>query len=376
MFTDNVNEPKKINIPRSIQGTTSVSDQTKLVVNGAVTDKAVEDYHITVIKKSPKYPPVLEMSDGRRFDPLYPDRKISGTLNIDFDGNEAGDSVTLDATTFTDYSAGDYYDFRVNDILVLRYYEDNVHLTPLTEWEVKLEVDTVTTAGTAFTTSIISISNSTPVGLDNVTNLAPSFVIDLFEPIEKMFEFKFPRFAYRWVYEDKEYSTFSPFSEVAFLPGNFDYHPKKGYIYEEKDDVAEAKDDLVSIEVEMEALNTAMAIDVDKAEAILRVELGSSVDNMSSAELKRDLYMFARNNPTLFLDLVNDENVELRNLAIKAQSLGVIKLSQDQRTFMWGSNDRKLMNVPFDEHPYSALAAWFKTDEGMEIYSNIEKRMD
>ena len=33
------------------------------------------------------------------------------------------------------------------------------------------------------------------------------------------------------------------------------------------------------------------------------------------------------------------------------------------------------MTVPFDEHPYSALAAWFKTDEGMEIYSNIEKRM-
>ena len=33
------------------------------------------------------------------------------------------------------------------------------------------------------------------------------------------------------------------------------------------------------------------------------------------------------------------------------------------------------MNVPFDEHPYSALAAWFKTDEGMEIYANIEKRL-
>jgi hypothetical protein len=42
---------------------------------------------------------------------------------------------------------------------------------------------------------------------------------------------------------------------------------------------------------------------------------------------------------------------------------------------MWGSNDRKLMTVPFDEHPYSALAQWFKTDEGMEVYSNIEKRL-
>jgi hypothetical protein len=38
--------------------------------------------------------------------------------------------------------------------------------------------------------------------------------------------------------------------------------------------------------------------------------------------------------------------------------------------------NRKLMTVPFDEHPYSALAAWFKTDEGMEVYKAcIEKRL-
>ena len=66
----------------------------------------------------------------------------------------------------------------------------------------------------------------------------------------------------------------------------------------------------------------------------------------------------------------------LRNIGIKAVEERKINLSQDQRTFTWASNDRKLMNVPFDEHPYSALAAWFKTDEGMEIYSNIEKRLN
>lgn len=153
------------------------------------------------------------------------------------------------------------------------------------------------------------------------------------------------------------------------------YHPKKGYVYDEKDEVAEAKDDLVSIEVEMEALNTAMSIDVDQAEAILRVELGSSVDSMSSAELKRDLYMFARNNPILFLELVNDDNVQLRNLAIKAAGLNIIKLSQDQRTFAWGSNGKKLMTVPFDENPYSAFAAFLKTDEGVEIYKSIDKKL-
>ncbi len=85
--------------------------------------------------------------------------------------------------------------------------------------------------------------------------------------------------------------------------------------------------------------------------------------------------MFARNNPILFLELVNDENVELRNLAIKAQGLGVIKLSQDQRTFAWGSNGKKLMTVPFDENPYSAFAAFLKTDEGVEIFKSIEKKL-
>jgi len=66
----------------------------------------------------------------------------------------------------------------------------------------------------------------------------------------------------------------------------------------------------------------------------------------------------------------------LRNFGIKAVEANIIKLSGDQRHFTWVSNDRKIMTVPFDEHPYSALAAWFKTDEGMEIYSNIEKRLN
>jgi hypothetical protein len=111
------------------------------------------------------------------------------------------------------------------------------------------------------------------------------------------------------------------------------------------------------------------------AEAIMRVEIGSKVSELSSKELKRDLLLYAKRNPILFLELVNDDNVELRNFGIKATELGIIKLSQDQRTFSWGSNNRKLMNVPFDEHPYTALAHWFKTDEGMEIYSNIEKQL-
>ena len=63
-------------------------------------------------------------------------------------------------------------------------------------------------------------------------------------------------------------------------------------------------------------------------------------------------------------------------MAVRAQELGVIKLSQDQRTFTWGSTNRKLMNVPFDENPYSAFAAYLKTDEGVEVFKSIEKKLN
>ena len=154
------------------------------------------------------------------------------------------------------------------------------------------------------------------------------------------------------------------------------YHPLRGSLYVEYNPVAEANDEVDMIELELEALTAAVGMDIDTAEAVMRVELGSKVSNMSSKELKRDLLLFAKRNPSLFLDLANDDNVSLRNIGIKATELNIIKLSQDQRTFSWASNDRKLCTVPFDEHPYSALAAWFKTDEGMEVFSSIEKRLN
>jgi len=153
------------------------------------------------------------------------------------------------------------------------------------------------------------------------------------------------------------------------------YHPLKDKKYTEFIPQQIAEDELSALEIEIEALNAAKSIDVDHAEAVLRVEKGNSVGNMSSKEIKRDLLLMAKRNPDLFLNLVKDDNIQLRNFGINACENKIIYLSNDQRTFHWGSNDRKLMTVPFDENPYSALAAWFKTDEGVEVYKSIEKRL-
>lgn len=153
------------------------------------------------------------------------------------------------------------------------------------------------------------------------------------------------------------------------------YHPDRNKRYKEAMPQKEAQDDLVNFEMEISALNAARAMEVDQAEAILRVEIGSEVNELSSKEIRRDLIRFAKRNPGLFIELAKDDNVQLRNFGIKAVEAGLIKLSGDQRRFTMGSNDRKLFNVPFDENPYSALAAWFKTDEGVEVYKAIDKKL-
>lgn len=153
------------------------------------------------------------------------------------------------------------------------------------------------------------------------------------------------------------------------------YHPDRNKLYVEYDPTIEAEDELSIIELEMEAMQLAATIDIDHAEAILRAELGAKVSKMTSKELKRDLFLFAKNNPVLFLELAQDENIQIRNNGIKAVEAGIIKLSSDQRTFVWGSTNRKLLTVPFDENPYSALAAWFKTDDGIEVYQQVEKKI-
>jgi len=153
------------------------------------------------------------------------------------------------------------------------------------------------------------------------------------------------------------------------------YHPQRDNLFFEFDPEANAKDELDMMTLEVDALNVAMDMEIDQIEAIVRTEVGNKASRMSSKELKRDLIKLAKKNPQLFLELADDENINIRNMGIRAVEAGIIKLSADQRTFTWGTTNRKLMTVPYEENPYSALTVFFKTDEGVEIYSAVEKRL-
>jgi len=264
-WTDNYSEPKKINIERCIAGTGGTvrlngapitgyqnfppnNNTAKIIFSGdtsifhtrlvsskdgftleVMTDrrsqKAVwlKEENITTIKKGPHTPPYLEMSSTeiqRTDDNGNPNPTSSSLTNAFSDmGNVMlpGDSGSIIFDTAVDFRVGDIIMLTTNTDLSEEAFSSDLADVRI----VIIDTPGFTPATGPYSYSILSINS-------NLGDAALNFTAKL-QRSKSLFEFKFPRFAYRYKYKDGEYSTFSPFSEPAFLPGNYDYAPKKGH---------------------------------------------------------------------------------------------------------------------------------------------------
>ena len=145
--------------------------------------------------------------------------------------------------------------------------------------------------------------------------------------------------------------------------------------WEMLDKQKEAEDEVVSLDIEFEAQALSRELDLGHLEAIMRSELGSKVDTISTEELKRDARIFAKKQPRLFIELASDEDLKLRNLAIKSVEFGLLRITPEADKVLWGENDRKIIDVGFDENPYKKLSQYFKKDEGIDLMKRLQKAL-
>lgn len=154
------------------------------------------------------------------------------------------------------------------------------------------------------------------------------------------------------------------------------YHPDNGKVYFEFDANKEAAVEVENVELELEAMNLAKEMDIADLEAIARVVLTGRVSDMASNEIRRDMLIYARQDPEGFISLAQDENINLRNAAVRAVEMGIITIGDDQRTVSWaGDKKGKIITVPYGENVYSALAVYFKTDEGLDVLQAITNQL-
>ena len=266
IWTDNNTEPKKINIKRCKEGTPSFTSHTQLKLtdpidsdilvdftesnassedsNSPPTNNDLKEEHITVIRKAPLMAPTIHMKETDRELPIDVEGFYSemfaeygstleqiplGTQVIiptdeDIEAFEADQNdAPYDVTIFNGV------DWRVNDILT--FTED----TGIDGSFFTATVDGVEDDGDykRFTITILTINQQLlPVNLDlngdPVINGSGTWNITL-EDRDPLFELVFCRFSTRYRYEDGEVTNFGPWSEIAFIPGSFDFSHKKGY---------------------------------------------------------------------------------------------------------------------------------------------------
>tara|TARA_R100001463_G_scaffold1814_8_gene7776 strand:+ start:2636 stop:10954 length:8319 start_codon:yes stop_codon:yes gene_type:complete len=280
LWTDGVTEPKKINIERSIAGTGgSVNVQlpnetvlftgdnpyfhTRLTVtpdSGSKLQIKCKDYatsatrnntvefvkeeNITVIRKGPLKAPHVKMSNIEASredingvanetttfsDPLMADSIQGAPGPQSF--MSANDTVKEPGEFVSNIVFAIPVDFRVGDTILFNQEEED-NYESFTDHDVRA---TCTASPLTFGGSPPYTESAGPytfrieaIASKKIDTELKKWSVKL-EQTKPLFEFKFPRFSYRYKYEDGEYSTFAPWSEIAFMPADYDYLPKKGF---------------------------------------------------------------------------------------------------------------------------------------------------
>ena len=250
LWTDGHNEPKKINITQSVENTINNLHTT-------LDNYPIREEHVTVIKRSPTTQLTLDLIPNRN-----PDLVFAGIIEVSSDPNTANNinGTESDFSSFTNSAGSNIVQFQVataynegiNDVfqlewnvgdkLVLKEFsdDDQAPQIPIKDFRIKGTIidwqwnqfnafyDSSGVYDGAYVSMRIDAISGVPP-----TSLTPTdtrkYVVDKFNESDNIFEFKFPRFSYRYKYKDNQYSVYAPFTEVAFNPGSYWLDSKLGY---------------------------------------------------------------------------------------------------------------------------------------------------
>ena len=156
-------------------------------------------------------------------------------------------------------------------------------------------------------------------------------------------------------------------------------HPSNGFVFEEINRERDAASELEQVEFQLEAQIEAKKItkDVSKLTQICRVLMGNAVENMTTAELKRDILVYAKNNPDDFLDTLNDPMLELMDDVYQFFNLSLLSTRNNGKDVYYNlpNNKKKMLTIPFGEDPNFIVASFMKSDDGLEVYKLLKNKI-
>lgn len=152
------------------------------------------------------------------------------------------------------------------------------------------------------------------------------------------------------------------------------YHPLNGRIYEEVDKEKDASAEVADLNIEVDALIEARQLSLDQIETLTRVMFGKDPSTVSTAELKRDILVYAKTEPQEFLNILNDPELRFQSKVRKIfeDKLLVFRNGDKEVWYNTSSNKKKMLSVPFGEDPYEMVGHFLQSDEGIDSLKMLE----
>ena len=152
------------------------------------------------------------------------------------------------------------------------------------------------------------------------------------------------------------------------------YHPQNGVIFTEVDKEKDAAAEVDDLNLEIEALIEARQLSLDQIETLTRVMFGKDPSTVSTAELKRDILVFAKNDPKEFLNILNDPELKFQaKIRLFFENKLLILRNGDKEVwYNTSTNKKKMLSVPYGEDPYEMSAHFLQSDEGIDSLKMLE----
>lgn len=152
------------------------------------------------------------------------------------------------------------------------------------------------------------------------------------------------------------------------------YHPLNGTVFTEVDEQKEAAEDVLDINIEIDALIAARELSIDEIETLTRVMFGKDPSLISTDILKRDILVFAKTEPQEFLNIINDPELKFQAKVrlFFEKSLLTTRNNDKEIWFNTSTNKKKMMSVPFGQTPFDMATNYLQGDEGLDSLKMLE----
>lgn len=156
------------------------------------------------------------------------------------------------------------------------------------------------------------------------------------------------------------------------------YHPMNGSVFAEVNYEKDASQEIEVLNEEVDALLEARSLTIEQLENVARVLFGKDPSLVSTAELKRDILIYAKRDPRGFLHLIHDPMLRLESNVHRYFENKVLMFRNGNKEvwFNLPSNKRKMMNIPFGADPYTEIALFLQTEEGIDSLKLLDGSMN